>query len=690
MIAFLLTLIIVAPISLSSASATSELSYDFNTAGSLASGFNSYVSSGTVTQTLTGGISNSGAINAPGSANAVFTSKSSYSIGPVGSTYTFTSFIQSVGNSGYSGMGFTSLIPGSTTTSGTPFRPNDALGISVHGGGFVFHNGATNYSGSWNSSGPAGVTAITTSGMTDLLNNGSADKWYKIILKIEKVSSTTFNMHVEVWPSTNAGVLLHAQASAIFELNGVTNSTLMNSPVIYSYINFSGDRVRYFDGYVVDVAGGASVIDPGAPVVLTTSTSQASNIITTAGNVTSDNGQTVTERGFVYSTSTSPTTADNKVVVGSGTGTFSGVTSALPGGTYYVRAYATSSAGTTYGSENSITLASVLLNQTVTWSPSVLTATTNVSSLTPSTAATSSGTGTISYAVNSAGTSGCSLSGANPPVISFSSAGNCVVRATAASNSSYNSGYTDVTFSFTAPLTQTVTWSPTNTGALETSATLTPNALASSTGTGTISYSVRSAGQTNCSVNSSTGVLTFTSAGTCVVRATAAANNTYASSSADVTFTIGSATTSLTLNLDTSIGTTVTNAPVSYSSTGLQPGAGWDLVLRSTPQTLASGTVSANGVVLGNHTIPAGLEPGWHSLTLTGTSLHGGTVSTTIWFKIDSASTLQWAQTTQPAELSADPQLAFTSSGVANLLLMSGLLFLCGAGLVFARRVTSK
>lgn len=140
--------------------AATSISYDFDTAGDLTAGFDAYISSGSPAQSSTGGIGNTGAIYAASSANAVYTTKSTYSIGPVGSTYTFTALMKSVYNSGYSGVGFTAATASAASTAGTsPFRPSDALGISVHGGGYVFHNGATNISGGW-SSDTSGVTSV--------------------------------------------------------------------------------------------------------------------------------------------------------------------------------------------------------------------------------------------------------------------------------------------------------------------------------------------------------------------------------------------------------------------------------------------------------------------------------------------------------------------------------------------------
>jgi len=71
-----------------------------------------------------------------------------------------------------------------------------------------------------------------------------------------------------------------------------------------------------------------------------------------AGEVLSDNGNTVTERGFVYNSTGNPKITDNKVIAGSGTGSFSTTLTGLnPTTTYYVKAYATNSAGTVYGAQ---------------------------------------------------------------------------------------------------------------------------------------------------------------------------------------------------------------------------------------------------------------------------------------------------------------------------------------------------
>ena len=93
-----------------------------------------------------------------------------------------------------------------------------------------------------------------------------------------------------------------------------------------------------------------------ATVVTTSATNVTYTSASVGGEVRSDGGTTVTERGVVYSTSSKPTTSNSKKRSGSGTGAYSVELSDLSEGTtYYVRAYAINSKGTAYGEQVSFT-----------------------------------------------------------------------------------------------------------------------------------------------------------------------------------------------------------------------------------------------------------------------------------------------------------------------------------------------
>ena len=77
---------------------------------------------------------------------------------------------------------------------------------------------------------------------------------------------------------------------------------------------------------------------------------------TCKGNVTYNGGASLTVRGVCWSTAQSPTVNDLHTVDSAGTGIFTHhLTGLTPNTTYYVRAYATNSAGTAYGEQLSFT-----------------------------------------------------------------------------------------------------------------------------------------------------------------------------------------------------------------------------------------------------------------------------------------------------------------------------------------------
>ena len=97
------------------------------------------------------------------------------------------------------------------------------------------------------------------------------------------------------------------------------------------------------------------------PTVTTNATDQITDTTARAnGEVTDDGGATVTERGFVYSTSPNPTKSDTLRIVSGTTGSYSVTIDNVgiglePNTTYYIRAYAENSEGITYGDDDEFT-----------------------------------------------------------------------------------------------------------------------------------------------------------------------------------------------------------------------------------------------------------------------------------------------------------------------------------------------
>ena len=122
----------------------------------------------------------------------------------------------------------------------------------------------------------------------------------------------------------------------------------------------------YVSAYATNSEGtsyGNAVSFTTNPILLATLTtidvtSIASSTAVSGGNISEDGGAPITERGICWETTKNPTTANNKVASGTGTGSFiANLTQLQPGTQYHVRAYATNSAGTAYGNDLNFTSA---------------------------------------------------------------------------------------------------------------------------------------------------------------------------------------------------------------------------------------------------------------------------------------------------------------------------------------------
>ena len=136
---------------------------------------------------------------------------------------------------------------------------------------------------------------------------------------------------------TATGPFTNGVWSGLITVNDTASSMILRA----STNGVSGDS----GAFAVDAASGTPSL----------STLAVSNLGPTSamsgGNITSDGGASVTQRGVCWSTNAAPTTNDTRTSNGSGTGSYSSsLTGLVPGRSYYVRAYAINANGVGYGS----------------------------------------------------------------------------------------------------------------------------------------------------------------------------------------------------------------------------------------------------------------------------------------------------------------------------------------------------
>lgn len=219
------------------------------------------------------------------------------------------------------------------------------------------------------------VVPVGTNGQQLFLNSSNIPVWQNapstnllaptiVIQAADNLLSSSARLNGNV----NANNLI---STVIFEY-GLTTSygnqtTAIQSPVAgTSVVTISADilglqpattyHFRIKATNAVDVANSNDMsftTDISTPQLTTTAISSIlTNSANSGGDITNDGGSPVTARGVCYNTSPNPTIANSIVAGGTGTGSFiSNITGLASVTTYYVRAYATNTAGTSYGNE---------------------------------------------------------------------------------------------------------------------------------------------------------------------------------------------------------------------------------------------------------------------------------------------------------------------------------------------------
>lgn len=335
----------------------------------------------------------------------------------------------------------------------------------------------------------------------------------------------------------------------------------------------TANTVYYARAYATNTTGtnyGTEITFTTLAAVVPTlaSTTAASSIAATTassgGNVTADGGASVTARGVCWSTSSTPTIADNKTTDGSGTGSFtSSLTNLIANTTYYIRAYATNTAGTGYGAQVSFL--------TIPANPTSITGTTTICNGGSTTLTAVGNQGTVYWYTGSCGGTATSPATGNTLTVSPSTTTTYYARN---NNGNWSAGCASVTVTVNA---------------LPTLAAITGTTTLCANGTTTLANSQSggtwSSGSTGiATVNSSSGVVSGVSAGSATI--------TYSYTNGNGC--TNSVTASVTVSALPATPSSVTATPSSVCS-----GATSNLNATSTGNNIKWYTASTGGSLLG-------------------------------------------------------------------------------------------
>ncbi|MEN9731593.1 MAG: hypothetical protein RL488_903, partial [Actinomycetota bacterium] len=390
-----------------------------------------------------------------------------------------------------------------------------------------------------------GVTTIVAPGACVITATKATDTNYlaataSVTITIAKGTQATYTAS-----STKTSVTIGATTGITVSASGgggtgtATSSTFASGDTSVCTVNATTGVVTVLTaGACVITAtrtGGTNYNDATSSVTITIAKTAQATVVATANRTTGTYGD-----GLTYSVTGSG---------GSGTGSFSyasnsasvcsvdsasGVVTILTAGTCSITATKASDASYATGSGTAtITIAKASQSAIIASVDNAAPAYTENPWATAQVSYTGgSSTGAVTYSTTN--TTICSVDSATGLVTDIAK-GKCIVTVSIAADSNYNAASASVTIRFGKLDQAAVTASSTRTSVVYGAGSSITVSLTGGSGTGSISFATSSA---NCSVNASTGVVTYTNVGDCVITATKAGDIDYAEASSSVTITV--------------------------------------------------------------------------------------------------------------------------------------------------------
>lgn len=165
-----------------------------------------------------------------------------------------------------------------------------------------------------------------------------------------EANNGTLQMSAEVSPDTATF------QGVTWSTHGGTGSSTINQSGEVQAVSNGTDTIRataqdgtgISDDYILTYSNQNEITVP--TIITSVTQGDGTFYITSGGDVPSDGGASVTQKGICWNTTGTPTLSDNYTIDGTGTGSYTtSLTFGTPGIIYYIKAYAINSEGTVYG-----------------------------------------------------------------------------------------------------------------------------------------------------------------------------------------------------------------------------------------------------------------------------------------------------------------------------------------------------
>jgi uncharacterized protein (TIGR02145 family) len=232
-----------------------------------------------------------------------------------------------------------------------------SMGTTYYVRAYITNSTGTSYGNELSFTTTVGAPVVTTTAITSISSSSASSGGTVTDIGLSAISAVGVCWSTTALPTTDNSITTNGTSTSF--TSNITGLVVGTTYYVRAYATNS-----YGTSYGNELSFTTPAVTP--TVTTTAISSITSSTATSGGEVTATGGASITAQGICWSTTANPTTANFITNNGSITPFTSNLTGLAAGTTYYARAYATNSAGTSYGNELSFTTSALVPTVTTT------------------------------------------------------------------------------------------------------------------------------------------------------------------------------------------------------------------------------------------------------------------------------------------------------------------------------------